>query len=114
MDYERGFSLRFVSMDLTATALNNSLLLLPESEETDTGDLDDLEADTGNVTLGLSATTETGDEDLVVLVGEVQATVVGDEGSDLLAVLDELDTNALANSGVGLLGLNTNLIVSWV
>lgn len=94
------------------TAASNSLLLLPESEETDTGDLDDLEADTGNVTLGLSATTETGDEDLVVLVGEVQATVVGDEGSDLLAVLDELDTNALANSGVGLLGLNTDLIVS--
>ena len=54
------------------------LLLLPEGHETDTGDLDDLEADTGNITLGLTLTTETGEEDLVVLIDEVQATVVGD------------------------------------
>lgn len=54
------------------------LLLLPEGEETDTRDLDDLEADTGNITLGLALATETGEEDLVVLVNEVQATIVGD------------------------------------
>lgn len=54
------------------------LLLLPESEQTDTGDLDDLETDTGNITLGLALTTETGEEDLVVLVNEVQTTIVGD------------------------------------
>ncbi|KAJ0167518.1 hypothetical protein CTA2_2150 [Colletotrichum tanaceti] len=54
------------------------LLLLPQSEQTDTRDLDDLEADTGDITLGLALATETGQEDLVVLVDEVQATVVGD------------------------------------
>lgn len=54
------------------------LLLLPQSEQTDAGNLDDLEADTGNVTLGLALATETGDEDFVVLVDEVEATVVGD------------------------------------
>ena len=52
------------------------LLLLPEGEKADTRDLDDLEADTGNITLGLATATETGDEDLVVLVDEVQATIV--------------------------------------
>ena len=52
------------------------LLLLPESEQADARDLDDLEADTGNITLGLSAATETRDEDLVVVVDEVEATVV--------------------------------------
>jgi hypothetical protein len=32
---------------------------------------------TGNITLGLALTTETGEEDFVVLVDEVQATIVG-------------------------------------
>lgn len=32
------------------------------------------------------------------------------ESSDLLAVLDELDLDTLADSGVGLLGLNTDLL----
>ena len=58
---------------------NNSLLLLPESEQTHTRHLDNLETHTGDITLGLSATTETRDEDLVVLVGKVQTTVIGDE-----------------------------------
>jgi hypothetical protein len=54
------------------------LLLLPQSEQTDTRDLDDLESHTGNITLGLALATETSQEDLVVLVHEVEATVVGD------------------------------------
>ena len=54
------------------------LLLLPQSRQTDTGDLDDLESHTGNITLGLALTTETSEEDFVVLVHEVQATVIGD------------------------------------
>lgn len=41
-----------------------------------------------------------------VLVDEVEATVVRHEAGNLLAVLDELHTHALANSGVRLLGLN--------
>lgn len=52
------------------------LLLLPQSGKTNTGDLDDLEADTWNISLGLALTTETGKQDLVVLVDEVQATIV--------------------------------------
>jgi hypothetical protein len=86
------------------------LLLLPQSQETDTRDLDDLETDTGNITLGLALATETSQEDLVVLVHEVQATVIGDEGSDLLSVLDELNTDTFSDSGVGLLGLDTDLL----
>lgn len=52
------------------------LLLLPEGEKTNTRDLNDLETHTRNITLGFSTATETGDEDLVVLVDEVQATVI--------------------------------------
>jgi len=83
------------------------LLLLEESEKGDTRHLGDLETNTGNVTLGVPTATETGHENLVVLIDEVEATIVGNESSNLLAVLDELHTNALAHSGVGLLGLDT-------
>lgn len=73
-------------------------------------DLHDLETHTGNVTLCVAVATETGDQNLVVLIDEVQATVVGYEGSDFLTVLDELHTHALAHCRVGLLGLDTDLL----
>jgi hypothetical protein len=40
---------------------------------------------------------------------EVETTIIGNESSDLLSVLDELDTDTLSDSRVGLLGLNTDL-----
>lgn len=87
------------------------LLLLPEqSVERDVGDLDDLEANSGNISQSVTRATESRDENLVVLVDEVQATVAGDESSDLLSVLDELNTNCLTNGRVGLLSLNSNLL----
>jgi hypothetical protein len=52
-------------------------------------------------------TTETGNQNLVVFFDVVQATIIGDECGDFLSVLDELNTNALADSGVGLFGFDT-------
>jgi hypothetical protein len=74
--HERGFSCKRHKVWLKRKRVQANLLLLPERSKTDTGDLDDLEADTGDITLGLAATTEAGDEDLVVLVDEVKTTVV--------------------------------------
>ncbi len=48
-------------------------------------------------------------ENFVVFFDEVETTVVGNEGCDLLAVLDQLNTDALANGRVGLFSFNTDL-----
>merc|ERR1712098_443048 len=68
---------------------------------------------TGNISLRLSLTTETSEEDFIVLVDEVETTIVGDECSDLLSVLDQLDSDTLSDGGVGLFGLNTNLLENY-
>jgi hypothetical protein len=57
----------------------------------------------------VTLTTESGDKDFVVFLDEVETTVVRDESRDLLTVLDQLNTNALSDGRVRLLGLNTNL-----
>ena len=76
VDHDLGFSLQNrksqqpdPTFSAPPNARSNSLLLLPESEQTDARHLDDLESHTGDITLGLSAPSETGDQDLVVLVG---------------------------------------------
>lgn len=57
----------------------------------------------------MTLATETGNQDLVVFLDVVQATIPGHEGGDLLAVLDELHSDALADGGVRLLGFDADL-----
>ena len=86
------------------------LLSAEEGVEGHVGDLADLESDTGNVTNSVTLTSESTDQDLVILLNKVQATVIGDKSCDLLAVLDQLHTNALSMDGKG--GLSTDQLVS--
>ena len=86
-------------------------LLLAEEERVQghVGNLGDLEPDAGNITDGVALPTESGDENFVILLDKVEAAVLGHECRDLLAVLDQLDTDALSDGRVRLLGLDADL-----
>ena len=83
------------------------LLLAEQSEEGGLGHAHHFEADSRNISHSVTRTTESSNQHLVVLIHVVQTTIAGNEGSDLLAVLDQLNTDALTNGRVGLLGLHS-------
>jgi len=58
----------------------------------------------------VTGSTESRHQHFVVLLDVVQTTVLGNESGDLLAVLDELHSDALPDGGVGLLGLDSDLL----
>lgn len=84
------------------------LLVAEQSEQRHTSNLDNLEAHTGQVTDRMSASSESGDENLIVFLDKVETSIARNKGSDLLAVLDELHTTRLSNGRVGLLGLDSD------
>ena len=58
----------------------------------------------------MAGTTESSDKNLVVLVDEGHTTVAGNEASNSFVVLLELNSHALSDGGVGLLGLDSDLL----
>lgn len=66
------------------------------------------EPDARNISLGLPLLTKPSHQHLVVLGQVVQAPVPRHEGSHLLPVLFEHDSDSLSDSRVGLLGLDTD------
>ncbi|KAJ7783205.1 hypothetical protein B0H16DRAFT_483955 [Mycena metata] len=75
--YDLGFSCKQGSIRTQKRMKHKTdLLLFPQSKQTNAGDFHDLESHTGNITLRLTAATKARDEDLVVLVHKVEATIV--------------------------------------
>ena len=94
-----------------AGSLDGLLLLSePEGVQRHCGNLDDSESDSWQITDGVARTTETGDEHLVVLIDERHTAISGHEASDSLVVFLELHSDTLSHGGVGLLGLDGDLL----
>lgn len=57
----------------------------------------------------MALTTETGHQNFIVLFNIIQATIPWYESCNFLSVLDQLYSDALANSRVGLFGFNATV-----
>ena len=86
------------------------LLSRPKREKTASSNLNNLESNTGKISLGMSRSTETSHEDLVVLINEGHTSISWDVGSNSLVVFLELNSDALSDGGVWLLGLDGDFL----
>merc|ERR1719382_1093604 len=105
-------ALRFLGALLGAPRSGARLLLLRavECAQAAACHLHDLEPDARDISDGVATAAEARDEHLVIFVDEVQAAIPWNEGRNLLAILDQLNTAALADRGVRLLRLNADLL----
>ena len=86
------------------------LLSEPKGVERHSSNLNNHESDSWKITDGVTRSTETSNEDLVVLIDESHTTILGDEASDSLVVFLELDSDTLSDCGVRLLCLDGDLL----
>ena len=85
------------------------LLSTEQSKERSLGDTYHLETDSRNITHSVTGTTESSNQDFIILIHKVQTTITRNESSDFLSVLDQLNTDALTNGRVRLFSLYSTI-----
>jgi len=84
-------------------------LVGPKCHEACRGHFDESKSDSWQVTNGVTLSSESSNKNLIVVINEWQGTILRNEGGNLLIVLFELNSDALSDGGVRLLGLNSEL-----
>ena len=93
-----------------AVSLDGLLLLSePEGKKTTTSYFHNLKTNSGNITLSVSRTTETSNEDFVIFINKGHTTITRYVGSNSLVVFFELNSYAFTDGRVGLLSFDCNL-----
>ena len=64
---------------------------------------------TWNVSHSVALSSKTSNQYFIIFFNEVETAIVGNKRSDLLPILDQLNTNALSDGRVRLLSLNTSV-----
>ena len=82
----------------------------PECADAGVSNLNELKTHTWQITDGVTGTTETSNEYLIILITEAHSTILWHVGCNSLVVLLELNSNALTHGRVGLLSLDTDFV----
>merc|ERR1719453_1069866 len=82
----------------------------PKGQERAASGLHNLESYTRQITLSVTRSTETCDQNFVILIDETHTTISWNVSSNLFIVLLQLNSYALSNSGVWLLSFDCNLL----
>ena len=64
---------------------------------------------TRNVSHSMALSSKTSNQYFIIFFNEVETAIIGNERSDLLPILDQLNTNALPDGRVGLLSFNSSV-----
>ena len=68
---------------------------------------------TWNISYSMALSSKASNQHFIVLLDEVETAIIRHKSSDLLPILDQLNTNTLSDGRVGLFSLNTSEYSVW-